>query len=176
MKQNRLISKAVHLQKMLLMLCLSLFPMAWTAYAQSNQAVTYVISGTVVDNEGLGVPGATVMVKGTTNGVVTDIDGKFQMTLTGNTDLECACLGYDNVVMSVTPKMSNIVITIKPSSEFLDEVVVVGYGTMRRSLVTSAISKVGVDENNMRTVASPTELLNGRVAGVTTLTGSGNLG
>ena len=176
MKQNRLISKAVHLQKMLLMLCLSLFPMAWTAYAQSNQAVTYVISGTVVDNEGLGVPGATVMIKGTTDGVVTDLDGRFQMTLTGNTDLECACLGYDNVIMSVTPKMSNIVITVKPSSEFLDEVVVVGYGTMRRSLVTSAISKVGVDENNMRTVASPTELLNGRVAGVTTLTGSGNLG
>ena len=88
MKQNRLISKAVHLQKMLLMLCLSLFPMAWTAYAQSNQAVTYVISGTVVDNEGLGVPGATVMIKGTTDGVVTDLDGRFQMTLTGNTDLE----------------------------------------------------------------------------------------
>ena len=61
-------------------------------------------------------------------------------------------------------------------SKNLDELVVIGYGTQRRSLVSSAISKVKIDENNLRNVASPSQLLDGRVAGVSVSTGSGNLG
>src|SRR5690606_28690853 len=59
---------------------------------------------------------------------------------------------------------------------FRSEVVVVGYGTQRRALVTSAISKMNVDESTLRPVSSPAQLLDGRIAGVSTATGSGNLG
>ncbi len=145
--------------------------------AEKNVAKPYVIKGVVRDQNGIGVPGASVFEYGTANGVTTDIDGNFSITLHGGgTLLECACLGYDSATQEVTPKSGNINFVLRESAEFIDEVVVVGYGTMKRSLVTSAISKVEIDEGNMRQVTSPAELLNGRVAGVTSMTGSGNLG
>lgn len=136
----------------------------------------YVLKGIVVDESGQPVPGATVMVPESTNGTVTDLDGSFEIVLDGDCEIECVCLGYETVIMSVTSNTGNVKIILKQSSEYLDEVVVVGYGTMRRSLVTSAISKVEIDDDMMRSVSSPAELLNGRVAGVTSFTGSGNLG
>jgi len=137
---------------------------------------TYLVTGTVTDEQGEGIPGATVMEKGTANGVSTDIDGNFTVTLKGDAVLECACLGYETASLKVTSETGKIRISMKTSSELLDELVVVGYGTMKRSLVTSAIGKVSVDDSNMRNVTSPAELLNGRVAGVNISTGSGNLG
>lgn len=143
---------------------------------EAQQPKSFVLKGVVTDDSGQPVPGATVMVPGTTNGAVTSVDGTFEITLDAPGTLECVCLGYDTVSQKVSATTGNIKFILKTSAEFLDEVVVVGYGTMRRSLVTSAITKVEVDQDMMRTVASPAELLNGRVAGVTSFTGSGNLG
>jgi TonB-linked SusC/RagA family outer membrane protein len=144
--------------------------------AKEPQSAPKTVKGTVVDVEGAPLIGAVVLIKGTTKGTTTDFEGKFSLNgVTEKTVLEVSLIGYQTNDILVG-KQSVFTVTLAEDKELLDEVVVVGYGTMRRSLVTSAISKVGIDEENMRTVASPTELLNGRVAGVTTYTGSGNLG
>lgn len=166
-----------------------LCPLCFNAYAEkntveANQPPTTMevstperaIRGQVVDVEGQPLIGAAVLIKGTTKGTITDYEGKFTLeNVTDATVLEVSSIGYQTQDITVG-NQTVFKITLTEDSELIDEVVVVGYGTMRRSLVTSAISKVGVNEENMRTVASPTELLNGRIAGVTTLTGSGNLG
>lgn len=135
-----------------------------------------VLKGTVTDADGQPLPGATVMVPGTAKGTVTDLDGHFEIEMERPGVLECMCLGFETVRIDVSPDMRDVRFVLEQSAEFIDEVVVVGYGTMRRSLVTSAISKVEVDADMMRSVSSPAELLNGRIAGVSTFTGSGNLG
>ena len=162
-------------------------PLCFSAYADtiSTQAnlvaadesqTLKTVKGSVTDSEGEPLVGAAVLIKGTTKGVVTDVDGKYSIdNVNEGTVLEFSSIGYQTVTVTVGSQ-AVVNVSLAEDTELLDEVVVVGYGTMRRSLVTSAISKVGIDEDNMRTVASPTELLNGRVAGVTTSTGSGNLG
>lgn len=176
--------------KNLFLTVLLLCPLCFNAYAEKNtvgtnepptlsagaQTPERTIKGQVVDIEGEPIIGAAVLIKGTTKGTTTDFEGSFSLgNVTDGTVLEISSIGYQTQNVTVgSQAILNIVLT--EDSELIDEVVVVGYGTMRRSLVTSAISKVGVNEENMRTVASPTELLNGRIAGVTTMTGSGNLG
>ena len=176
--------------KKLFLTVLLLCPLCFNAYAEKNtvgtnepptlsegaQTPERTIKGQVVDIEGEPIIGAAVLIKGTTKGTTTDFEGNFSLgNVTDGTILEISSIGYQTQNVAVgSQAILNIVLT--EDSELIDEVVVVGYGTMRRSLVTSAISKVGVNEENMRTVASPTELLNGRIAGVTTMTGSGNLG
>ena len=175
--------------KKLFLAVMLLCPLCFNAYAEkntveANQPPTTMevstperaIRGQVVDVEGQPLIGAAVLIKGTTKGTITDYEGKFALeNVTDATVLEVSSIGYQTQDITVGSQ-TVFKITLVEDSELIDEVVVVGYGTMRRSLVTSAISKVGVNEENMRTVASPTELLNGRIAGVTTLTGSGNLG
>lgn len=143
----------------------------------SSKLEPYRITGKVLDGTGTGVPGASVFEKGTSNGTTTDLDGNWSLEIEGGaTLLECACLGYEPKEMAITEKMGSVNFILRESAEFLDEVVVVGYGTMKRSLVSSAISRVEIDESNMREVSSPTALLNGRIAGVTSFASSGALG
>ena len=143
-----------------------------TGQIQENISIT----GQVKDGEGQPVPGATVIEKGSNNGVMTDLDGRFEMTVKIPSDLECVCLGYEKADRHITGSSTHVNFILQSSKEFLDEVVVVGYGTMRRSLVSSAITKVEMDDDKLRNVASPAELLNGRIAGVFSMTSSGNVG
>ena len=136
----------------------------------------YVIRGKVLDGNSEPVIGATVMEQGTTNGVVTDVDGSYAITLSNPAVLTCDCLGYASSSVAVSSKSGPVNFTLDVSSEMLDELVVVGYGTMRRSLVTNAVSKMTMDDSKQRPVTSPTDLLNGRVAGVTSFASSGALG
>ena len=189
-KKNFVYSRTLTLKQTAFLTVLLLCPLCFNAYAEKNtvgtnepptlsagaQTPERTIKGQVVDIEGEPIIGAAVLIKGTTKGTTTDFEGNFSLgNVTDGTILEISSIGYQTQNVTVgSQAILNIVLT--EDSELIDEVVVVGYGTMRRSLVTSAISKVGVNEENMRTVASPTELLNGRIAGVTTMTGSGNLG
>lgn len=134
------------------------------------------LSGVVVDSEGLPVIGAAVMQKGTTNGSSTDLDGKFSFTVTGsrNANIEISCIGYSTLTYTANNLPSIIVLT--EDSLFLDDVVVIGYGSQRREFVTNAITSFKPDDNNMRSALSPSELLQGRVAGVSVSSSSGNLG
>jgi len=136
-----------------------------------------IIRGQVVDEVGP-VAGASVMVKGTKKGVITDLDGNFILECNDPTPivLEVAFLGMASQEVSVIDVFKPLTITLLPDADVLEDVVVVAYGSQRRELVTNAIASFKPDENNVRTALSPTEMLQGRIAGVNISTNSGNLG
>ena len=136
---------------------------------------TYHLTGTIVDGYGEPVIGANVVEKGTTNGTVTDIDGKFSLEVAPYAVLTISFIGYISKEITLKGEKELKVVLVEDMQK-LDEVVVVGYGTQRRSLVTNAISQFKPTEENMRSVMSPSELLQGRIAGVSISTSSGNLG
>ena len=132
-------------------------------------------AGRIVDAAGNPGGGASGVIRGSTPGVSSEIDGRFAIEAREGEVLSVSFVGYTPQTITLGAK-TMLTLTLREDTSELEEVVVVGYGTQRRSLVTSAISKVQMNESNMRQVASPTQLLSGRVAGVTTSTGSGNLG
>ncbi|MGB3151071.1 MAG: TonB-dependent receptor [Maribacter sp.] len=133
------------------------------------------ISGTVTDESGAPLPGATVVVKGSTNGTTTDFDGKFIIDVDINSVLQFSYLGYSTKEVSITGQ-SNLTVQLDPDATQLDDVVVVGYGTQRRSDVTGAISTVKSEDFNKGVVTNPGELLVGKLAGVNIAANSGEPG
>lgn len=132
------------------------------------------LSGTVVDEAGLPIIGASVMVKGTTKGAVTDMDGKFELTVGKNEVLSVSYIGYET--QEVRPSGGNMVITLKEDSQVLNEVVVLGYGANARKQDLSA--SVGVIDNTeslaVRPVSSTEGMLQGQLAGVTVQSNGGD--
>ena len=123
------------------------------------------VTGIVVDASGAPVVGANVLVAGTTNGVVTDLDGNFSLSdVKKGALLQVSFIGYQSLEVKADRKMR---IVLKEDSELLEEVVVVGYGTMRRKDVTSSISTVQSDDLNQGVYTDPAQLLQGKVAGLT---------
>lgn len=126
-----------------------------------------VVKGTVKDSNGEPVIGANVLVKGTTTGVITDVDGKFQLSAPEKSMLEISFVGYTPQVVPVQKGLINVV--LKEDTELLDEVVVLGYGAQARKQDLSA--SVGVvsntDELAARPVSSAESMLQGQLAGVT---------
>ncbi len=132
------------------------------------------VKGVVKDETGETVIGATVMQKGTSNGAITDLDGHFSLTVPGNATLVVSYVGYSKQEVTVNGK-TDFTIIMKSDEKTLSEVVVVGYGTMDKKELTSAISHVG--EENFLTVSSldPSMMIQGKVAGVSiTNTGTGD--
>ncbi|MCH5234219.1 MAG: TonB-dependent receptor [Muribaculaceae bacterium] len=135
------------------------------------------VSGTVVsaaDNEPL--IGATVMVKGTTMGTATDVDGNFSVQTAEGKTLVISYVGYDSYEMKVSGNQSNLMIALKENSQVLDDVVVVGYGTQKKSVVTAAISKV--DDTTIAETAPVRveDALKGNTSGVTVTSSTGQPG
>ena len=135
------------------------------------------VRGQVFDEVGPAA-GASVMVKGTKIGAITDLDGKFTLEcgVPAPVTLEVAFLGMSTQEVTVTDPSKPISVTLTPDADVLEDVVVVAYGSQRRELVTNSIASFKPDENNLRSALSPTEMLQGRVAGVNISTSSGNLG
>lgn len=130
-------------------------------YAQGK-----TVSGTVLDQNGESVIGASVVVKGTTNGVITDFDGKFTLNnVPENGTIEISFVGYKTQEIPVAGK-NNIQVTLAEDTEVLDEVVVVGYGVQKKSDVTGALTRVGEKELNAKPVSNAFEALQGKAAGV----------
>lgn len=125
------------------------------------------VSGTVTDESGLPVPGASVLVQSNlTIGTVTDADGTFEMMVPGNTKvLEVASLGYETALITLT-NASSYKVVLKEDSQMLQETVVVGYGTMKRRDLTGAVSHVKTEELTAYPVTDPVYALQGRVPGV----------
>jgi hypothetical protein len=125
------------------------------------------ISGTVSDESGP-LPGATVLIKGTTNGTQTDFDGNYNLSGVSPGDtLEISYIGYV-VSELVYDENTSLQITLVEDTKALDEVVVVGYGTQKKSSLTGSVVKVDNEQLTQVSVANATELLAGRVAGVIT--------
>jgi iron complex outermembrane receptor protein len=133
------------------------------------------ISGTVTDETGAPLPGATVLVKGTNNGTTTDFDGNFVIEADANAVLQVSYLGYSQKEISVNGQ-SSITVQLDPDATQLEDVVVVGYGTQRRSDITGAISSVKSEDFNQGVVTNPGELLQGKLAGVNIAANSGEPG
>ena len=138
-----------------------------TVFAQGG----YQVKGVVVDDMGP-VIGAAVVQQGTTNGTSTGIDGDFVLTVP-NADamIEISCIGYATQVFKASEVPSTI--TLAEDSHFLDEVVVIGYGTVKKSDLTGSVSTVKADEINKGVITSPTDLLRGKSAGVVVTAGNG---
>ncbi len=102
------------------------------------------VKGTVKDQTGEPIIGANVLVKGTTNGVITDIDGRFVLQAVGKDVLQISFMGYKTV--EVKASSQPIVVVLQEDTELLDEVVVIGYGTTRKEDLSTAVSTVKVDD------------------------------
>ncbi len=146
-----------------------------TAFQSVAYAQERTVSGTVVDAEdGLGIPGATVLVKGTTSGTTTDFDGNYKLSVPDDAVLVFSFVGYVTVEETVGAR-SVIDVNLELDVEELQEVVVVGYGAVQKKDVTGVVAKVDEEQFNKGIIASPAELLTGKVAGVS-ITTSGEPG
>lgn len=129
------------------------------------------VSGTVSDQTGP-VIGASVIEKGTTNGTMTDNDGHFTLTVSKGAVIEISSIGYKTQEITVGAQ-TNFTVTLSEDNEFLDEVVVVGYGSMKKSYLAGA--SVSMKESDLKgsIISSLDQSLQGRAAGVTAVTTSG---
>ena len=156
MKEKRLLS-------LLLTVILSI-----AAFAQ-NQTFT----GTVVDQNGEPVIGATIVQKGTSNTTATDIDGNFSINAPAGAELEITYVGYGKQTVLASDNM-HIIIT--EDSELLNEVVVIGYGVQKKSVVTASIAKVSSEDLAGKTRLRAEDALKGMAAGVNVTSSSGQPG
>jgi TonB-linked SusC/RagA family outer membrane protein len=130
------------------------------------------ITGKIIDERGESVIGATILEKGTTNGTVTDYNGSFSINVDNNAILHVSYTGYLTQEIPVAGRTS-FNITLQEDMKILDEVVVVGYGTMKKSDLTGAVGKVTVEELNQLSTTDIGQALAGRVAGVDIIGNSG---
>ncbi len=138
-----------------LFLCLSI-----VVFAQ-----TKTVTGTVLDDKGESIIGASVSVKGTSTGTITDLDGKFSITAKNNDVITISYVGYVEQSISIAGK-TDLKIVMKEDSKVLDEFVVVGYGVMKKTDVTGAMARVGEKELKAMPVKDALQAMQGKTAGV----------
>ena len=151
-------------------LCYS--PKAYAADAVQDVQQAKKITGTVVDATGP-VIGASVVVKGTSNGVATDYDGNFSLNASPGQTLVVSYIGYLNKEVRITANQTNYEITIEEDKQMLDEVVVVGYGTMKKSDLSGSSSSINEQSLKGTVITSLDQSLQGRATGVAAVTTSG---
>jgi TonB-linked SusC/RagA family outer membrane protein len=155
--------------KRLSFLILACFFSLLFSYAQNK-----TISGVVSDEEGLPLPGVNIIEKGTSNGVATDFDGNYTITVVNsNAVLVFSYVGYKTQEVSSTGK-SQINVALITDMAALDEVVVIGYGTARKSDLTGSVVSIGGDDLKEQPTASVAEALTGRLAGVQVVSSEGS--
>ena len=132
-----------------------------TAMAQNG-----TVQGTIVDaTNGSPLPGATILVKGTTTGTVTNLDGKYSIPVKGNAVLIFSYVGYQSQSISVQPN-TTVNVKLKPSASNLNELVVIGYGAVKKSDATGSVAVISSKNFNKGDITSPQQLLIGKSAGV----------
>ncbi len=141
---------------------------AQTSSSQQKKTIT----GTIVDPSGMPVIGANVMVKGTTNGTITDMDGKFSLEVPKESMLVVSYIGYANQEIKVS-NQTNLSIALKEDAEALDELVVVGYGTKKKINLTGAVAAVEGKDLIQTPVANLSNSVAGRMPGVMAVNSSG---
>lgn len=129
------------------------------SYAQND------ISGTITDKDGSPIPGATIIIVGTTTGATSDFDGNYTISASEGQSLEFSSLGFSTVTVEVG-NLSTINITLEESSEALEEIIVTGYSSQRKKDITGAVSVIEVDEMNKTQATSFIQKLEGRATGV----------
>lgn len=155
----------LRIPRMLLILALSLI--GTSVFAQTKQ-----VTGVVKDATGETVIGASVVEKGTTNGVITDFDGVFKLTVSENAVLQISYIGYQTQEVKVAGK-TTLDITLREDTEMLEEVVVVGYGAQKKESVIGAISQVTSKDLLSTPSANISQAISGKITGVITSQTSG---
>lgn len=158
MKVLKLLSKTCQHHKFLL--ALIFFGGILSGYAQDM-----TVSGVVTDESGQPLTGANIIVKGTSTGAQTDFDGNFTLTADSNATLVVSYLGFVTKEVAVNGKTS-LNIQLAEDASQLDEVVIVGYGTQKKSDLTGAVATVSSEEIEKYTYSNPAQALQGRMAGV----------
>lgn len=134
----------------------------------------YGISGTVSDSHGP-VIGAAVVEQDTSNGTSTDMDGSYSLTVSSpESVVEISCIGYRTVTYPASQIPQNV--TLQEDNEFLDEVVVIGYGTVRKDDMTGSVAAIKAEDINRGAVVSTQDMLKGKVAGLLVTPGDGGPG
>ncbi|WP_239469218.1 SusC/RagA family TonB-linked outer membrane protein [Bacteroides caecigallinarum] len=151
-------SKILNSNGKFLLLCLVGMLMAVQGFAQ---AIT--VKGVVKDKTGEPVIGANVVVKGTTNGCITDFDGNFSLEASQGDILVVSFVGYQSQEL---PASTDMQIVLKEDAELLDDVIVIGYATGSQRTVSGAIKRVGREEMNAGVVTNPLQAIKGKIAGV----------
>ncbi|MFD0990432.1 SusC/RagA family TonB-linked outer membrane protein [Mariniflexile jejuense] len=132
---------------------------------ESQQGIK--VSGSVSDESGMPLPGANILEKGTTNGAQSDLDGNFSLNVSNrNAVLVVSFIGYTTKEVTLEGK-TNFNITLRENASALDEVVVVGYGTQKKSDLTGSVSVVDMDNAKKTVTYDTAKMLQGQVAGVT---------
>jgi TonB-linked SusC/RagA family outer membrane protein len=158
----------------LLLLVASIAATSVSSYAQSTQPVE--VAGKVTDETGTGMPGVNVVEKGTSNGVVTDVNGSYKL-LVRSTDATLIFSFVGTVTQEVRVNNRTEVNTqMEVDTKNLSEIVVVGYGTQESKDVTGAVASIKSDNFNKGIINSPEQLLQGKVAGVNVVSASGEPG
>lgn len=138
------------------------------AFAQS-----LTVTGVVKDNMGEAVIGANVVVKGTTNGTITDFDGNFTLTANKGDIIVISFIGYQPQEL---PAAANMNVILKDDSQLLDDVVVIGYGTVKKDDATGSVTAIKPDKISKGITTSPQDMITGKIAGVNVVSTGGTPG
>lgn len=133
----------------------------------TNLSIQETVSGIVTDDAGIPLPGVSVIVQGTTTGAATDFDGKYSLNASTGDILEFSYVGFKTQTVTVGPN-TNYNIALVTDNEQLDEVVVVGYGTQKKSSVTGSVATINSEELTKAPVTNATQLFAGQTTGVIT--------
>ncbi|MEM6376879.1 MAG: TonB-dependent receptor [Bacteroidota bacterium] len=131
------------------------------------------VTGKITDEDGVGLPGASILEKGTLNGTITDADGNYKITCDENSTLTISFIGFETKEIAVNGQ-SVISLSLAFATGELEEVVVVGYGTAKKSDLTGSVSSVSSDDYEMQPIQRIDQAIQGRAAGVTVQQTSGN--
>lgn len=155
-------------------------PLAMYAEAGNTEAAviaaqqTRTVSGQVVDSNGESIIGANIVEKGTANGTITDMDGRFSLKTAPNATLVISYIGYKTIEMKASEVKAGQTITLQENAEMMDEVVVIGYGTQRKGDVTSAVASVKAEDFTVGKITDAAELVKGKIAGLSVTNSSGD--
>lgn len=161
--------------KYLFLILAGLLALAPATYADGNgnagqmsmtQPDNITVKGKIVDEKGQPIPGATIAVKGTTKGTVTDTDGNFSLPVPSDATLQISFIGYKSMDVAVGGKTELGNITLVSDLQKLDQVVVIGYGTQKKVDLTGSVAVVNTDEMKKTSHSNISTMLEGKVAGV----------
>ena len=155
--------KKIFLQ-LTLLACLGVFS---TSYAITDPDLTFQqqVKGTVTDDSGVPLPGASIVVRGTTTGTVADFDGNYTINVASNGVLVFSYVGFTAKEIAVNGN-TTINVSLEIDSSLLDEVVVVGYGTQKKGEVTAAIASVDAEQLGIVQTSSSIDAVKGQISGV----------
>ena len=147
----------------------------WTVWGISvgSFAQQITVNGVVQDTQGEPIIGANILVKGTANGTITDLDGNFQLTMDADAMLVISFIGYQTQELPAQPVMN---ITLRDDSKQLEEVVVIGYGSVKKNDLSGSVVAIKAEDMNKGAVTSPQELIQGKVPGLYVSAGDGQPG